>query len=1200
VYELWGNEGARQGFNKNRKIDEPWEDCSSGMDPSTRGTLESIGDRARGRMERTCSACGHQAEFLDGAACPECGHVAEVGDLFEDLGDFGDLGTGDFIPLPGQGVTAVVPAPDEATDQALAALLAEDDAEQDEDESLDFDLDLIALPGSGEQPDESAQAKEPVLGDADYAEPLPGAESGLGPVGLVLDPVADPVADGLMGAESESESEPELEPEPSNGDGFLDDLFAEEASEPEQTKTIDDPFAGMMNEDSAAVDGSSLGGDDDLLELLGGDLDEFLNEPKEESYSVQMVSGEVLGPYLTSQVEQMLRSGMLLGNESVSTDNENWVRLTEHDSFKALITREVAPAEREAPVFVVDEPTGVEEHLPELVGVIETESEQSGAVRRGGTRVSSVGATGRLKLAAVVGGALVLVGFAVFQLGWFNTNETAPVVTGRSGVARGGSNLAKIENLLKKDRLTDIARRATRLEPIAERQEPIDLNARLALARLYCDLGTRFGMAGSGMKMGGLITALSANKILGNAIDIVRACSALHQGKLPQANNYLNRHIKAMDIEALLVGMLVAGSQKDVDVVTQRYDLAKEAGTKKHGETYQARINFSAGRAYEAAEAFEKSYAAFVAVTDQDSTRADAWLGQARVKWALLDEGDDEESLLAPIEEALFRAEREIELLGTQKRWAAEVYQTLGEVQLRRSDYRAAARRMESALKYLPKDTKLLARIARTLRLGGSFDGSMKYWERILQVDPHSEVGIVGLADVFIQTAAYERGTVRVSELISGKRATPAMVFWHAELSWLMGDRARASRLYEEVLKADPEFVRAQVALARIDVEEGRLDAATRRLKSARSIEPHNPWIYIGFGDYFKTQKNYEMAEAEYRSAIRNAPREARAHYLLAKVLLLQDRQSEALESAQAALDLEERNPKYMVERAKILGKLGRHEEAENIMKRAIRMMPEEDGFYVQLAQALIGRERLKEAQGYLRTAAGLDRENPNIPYLQGWTYVKSDQNKALGFLRTADQLRPKHAKTLLAIGETHYRAHSLKDAVDSLSESLQADSSSAEAREWRARAYRDRGQYPEAILDLEHALKIRGNTANLHFEIGEVYYRWQGAKQLRKAIRAYNRAVALQKDLGQAYCRIAEIQIDRQKLPLAYRAAKKCVRYSPKSGSGHLSLGMLHKERGKMKLAVQELRTSLRVDPTGEFADRTREELDQLLRYRR
>ena len=58
-------------------------------------------------MERKCPACSTIVQDDQLTDCPTCGASLSMGasaddDLFEDLGDFGDIGTNDFIPLPGQ------------------------------------------------------------------------------------------------------------------------------------------------------------------------------------------------------------------------------------------------------------------------------------------------------------------------------------------------------------------------------------------------------------------------------------------------------------------------------------------------------------------------------------------------------------------------------------------------------------------------------------------------------------------------------------------------------------------------------------------------------------------------------------------------------------------------------------------------------------------------------------------------------------------------------------------------------------------------------------------------------------------------------------------------------------------------------------------------------------------------------------------
>ena len=65
--------------------------------------------------------------------------------------------------------------------------------------------------------------------------------------------------------------------------------------------------------------------------------------------------------------------------------------------------------------------------------------------------------------------------------------------------------------------------------------------------------------------------------------------------------------------------------KKKVDEIQRNLDLALGAS----GEDYHARLWFTAARSLSERKHWKKIKEAFVNVTDRDSTRADAWLGQS-------------------------------------------------------------------------------------------------------------------------------------------------------------------------------------------------------------------------------------------------------------------------------------------------------------------------------------------------------------------------------------------------------------------------------------------------------------------------------------------------------------------------------------------------------------------------------------------
>ena len=80
------------------------------------------------------------------------------------------------------------------------------------------------------------------------------------------------------------------------------------------------------------------------------------------------------------------------------------------------------------------------------------------------------------------------------------------------------------------------------------------------LARIACDLFVRFDLPLERMKMTNALKGMTEEMIRGNAFDIARACASLANRNEGQMEMYLAKHIKAKDVEALQLSILVAAA----------------------------------------------------------------------------------------------------------------------------------------------------------------------------------------------------------------------------------------------------------------------------------------------------------------------------------------------------------------------------------------------------------------------------------------------------------------------------------------------------------------------------------------------------------------------------------------------------------------------------------------------------------------
>ena len=135
---------------------------------------------------------------------------------------------------------------------------------------------------------------------------------------------------------------------------------------------------------------------------------------------------------------------------------------------------------------------------------------------------------------------------------------------------------------------------------------------------------------------------------------------------------------------------------------------------------------------------------------------------------------------------------------------------------------------------------------------------------------------------------------------------------------------------------------------------------------------------------------------------------------------------------------------------------------------------------------------------------------------------------------------------------------------------------------------------YARIPLDLDQAIRIRGELARLFYERGEIYRHW--AKN-REALKEYKRGIKVDRKFAPAHCRSAEIYVDGGKLKRAWKFARRCVTLDKSNGPGQLAMAMLYKDKGNYEKARDHLKQSVKVQ--GDHYERAQDELETLNRFK-
>ena len=194
-----------------------------------------------------------------------------------------------------------------------------------------------------------------------------------------------------------------------------------------------------------------------------------------------------------------------------------------------------------------------------------------------------------------------------------------------------------------------------------------------------------------------------------------------------------------------------------------------------------------------------------------------------------------------------------------------------------------------------------------------------------------------------------------------------AAIFFHQQNQFL-----EASRLYAEILKADPDHFDALQYSAAIDIQSGRFGEAERLFARAIRINPNSPALYLNYGSVLHALGRFAEAAASYEKALDLNPLYADAFYNLANSLSELERFDAAIFNYKSAIAINPSNPDTHYNLGNALQKLRRFEEAISSYDAALSIAPNHALAWLNRGNAL------REMRRYVEAIADYDKAIQN------------------------------------------------------------------------------------------------------------------------------------------------------------------------------------------------------------------------------
>jgi tetratricopeptide (TPR) repeat protein len=339
----------------------------------------------------------------------------------------------------------------------------------------------------------------------------------------------------------------------------------------------------------------------------------------------------------------------------------------------------------------------------------------------------------------------------------------------------------------------------------------------------------------------------------------------------------------------------------------------------------------------------------------------------------------------------------------------------------------------------------------------------------------------------------------------------PQPPFLKGRILLAKGQQPDARKAFEKSVEISPDYMPATEMLVDLDIAEKQYTTALDRAQKQIDKDPKLAQAWTLRGKIYLAQRDFTHAEADLLKAIELDSNLQPAYLLLAQLYVASNKQEQAIEKLNAAVEKNKTVPALM-QLATIHEQLKHYTEARDAYEKVLTVAP-------NFAPALNNLAVLdSEYLGQLDTAYDLAKRareaSPNEPHLAdtlGWiSFKKGDYDNALRLLQESAGKLPDQPGVQFHVGMAHYMVGNEGPARIALQKAADASANfpgKDEARQRLAVLAIKVGTANTAVrTELENYLRERPNDPAALVRLAEVQAR-DGA--VDQAVKTYEKVVA-------------------------------------------------------------------------------------------
>jgi len=447
-------------------------------------------------------------------------------------------------------------------------------------------------------------------------------------------------------------------------------------------------------------------------------------------------------------------------------------------------------------------------------------------------------------------------------------------------------------------------------------------------------------------------------------------------------------------------------------------------------------------------------------------------------------------------------AKKQLELAIKADPKQAEAHLTLGLVEFQAGENTQAIEHYRRAVELRPNFFSAHYNLALAYLREKDLGHGLQELERAVAINPRHADAAYNLGMVLMEVGRPREAVARLrrARVLGSDRPDVAFNLVRAELeAHQTEDARREAESAARKFGNDPEWC---AAVGRLFLEHGQPGEATVHLAEALRLRP----------DSAEVRRKLATARLEARDpqgtvTVLESPTSAEDHYLLGSARLLLRHLPEAEQESRRALELEPREPRYLLLRARVGQRLGEHAAALAILRQVSELMPKWSEPHYSAGVSYYLQRRYEEARQSLARALELDPRSARSHFLYAATLVNEGKNRTgEQHLRRAIALDPSNARFQYHLGALLLRDNRPLEAEQAFERSIKLKPDYAPPY-YQLGKLLARANHPElAVQKLETAVRYQSDLAEAFYQLSRVYARLGEIKKSENALASFRR----------------------------------------------------------------------------------------------